>query len=141
MYAGVHIDYSGNDVNADVFLAVLEGNKSAVAGIGSGKVRRIEVATQARCPVDGPEERRVRGLLLLCGCCGQVIASGPNDHVFLFYSDHGSPGVLGMPTGAGGARLVKGEWDTHGWPASPRHLATRAALPKCPQATFCSPTT
>lgn len=30
---------------------------------------------------------------------GKVIASGPNDRVFVFYSDHGSPGVLGMPTG------------------------------------------
>lgn len=30
----------------------------------------------------------------------QVISSGPNDRVFVFYSDHGSPGVLGMPTGA-----------------------------------------
>ncbi|GBG73201.1 hypothetical protein CBR_g12919 [Chara braunii] len=27
----------------------------------------------------------------------KVLASGPSDHVFLFYSDHGGPGVLGMP--------------------------------------------
>eukprot|EP00983_Pelagomonas_calceolata_P098729 1158381-Pelagomonas_calceolata.AAC.2 len=30
---------------------------------------------------------------------GKVIDSGPNDEVFVFYSDHGSPGVLGMPSG------------------------------------------
>eukprot|EP00955_Chlamydomonas_euryale_P095335 364933-Chlamydomonas_euryale.AAC.1 len=30
---------------------------------------------------------------------GKVVASGPNDRVFVFYSDHGSPGVLGMPSG------------------------------------------
>ena len=24
--------------------------------------------------------------------------SGPNDHIFIYYSDHGGPGVLGMPT-------------------------------------------
>lgn len=30
---------------------------------------------------------------------GKVIASGPNDRVFVFYSDHGAPGILGMPSG------------------------------------------
>jgi legumain len=30
---------------------------------------------------------------------GRVIDSGPNDRVFLFYSDHGAPGILGMPHG------------------------------------------
>ncbi|KAH7445918.1 hypothetical protein KP509_01G028600 [Ceratopteris richardii] len=32
------------------------------------------------------------------GGSGKVINSGPDDHIFLFYSDHGGPGVLGMPT-------------------------------------------
>lgn len=65
VYQGVHIDYKGDDVNAETFLAVLEGNTKAVAGKGSGR----------------------------------VVASGPRDRVFLFYSDHGAAGVLGMPTG------------------------------------------
>ncbi|KAG2491775.1 hypothetical protein HYH03_009935 [Edaphochlamys debaryana] len=30
---------------------------------------------------------------------GRVLASGAGDRVFVFYSDHGSPGVLGMPSG------------------------------------------
>jgi legumain len=30
---------------------------------------------------------------------GRVVASGPRDRVFLFYSDHGAAGVLGMPNG------------------------------------------
>lgn len=30
---------------------------------------------------------------------GRVIDSGPDDRVFVFYSDHGAPGVLGMPEG------------------------------------------
>ena len=30
---------------------------------------------------------------------GRVIASGPKDKVFVYYSDHGAPGVLGMPSG------------------------------------------
>lgn len=29
------------------------------------------------------------------GGSGKVVASGPNDHVFIFYTDHGGPGVLG----------------------------------------------
>lgn len=31
------------------------------------------------------------------GGSGKVIASGPKDHVFVYYSDHGGPGILGMP--------------------------------------------
>ncbi|KAK7310727.1 hypothetical protein RJT34_08421 [Clitoria ternatea] len=34
----------------------------------------------------------------LTGGSGKVLNSGPNDHIFIFYSDHGGPGVLGMPT-------------------------------------------
>lgn len=29
------------------------------------------------------------------GGSGKVVNSGPNDHIFIFYSDHGGPGVLG----------------------------------------------
>ncbi|KAJ7570670.1 hypothetical protein O6H91_01G130800 [Diphasiastrum complanatum] len=32
------------------------------------------------------------------GGSGKVINSGPEDHIFVFYSDHGGPGVLGMPS-------------------------------------------
>uniref|UniRef100_A0A0E0L9C2 Legumain prodomain domain-containing protein n=1 Tax=Oryza punctata TaxID=4537 RepID=A0A0E0L9C2_ORYPU len=32
---------------------------------------------------------------------GKVISSGPNDHIFVYYSDHGGPGVLSMPSGEG----------------------------------------
>lgn len=65
VYAGVRIDYSGEDVTAETFLAVLAGDARAVAHKGSGR----------------------------------VLASGPDDRVFLFYSDHGAAGVLGMPSG------------------------------------------
>lgn len=30
---------------------------------------------------------------------GRVLESGPEDHVFVFYSDHGAPGIVGMPSG------------------------------------------
>ncbi|KMZ61502.1 Vacuolar processing enzyme 1 [Zostera marina] len=33
------------------------------------------------------------------GGSGKVVDSKPNDRIFLFYSDHGGPGVLGMPAG------------------------------------------
>jgi len=32
------------------------------------------------------------------GGSGKVVNSGPEDHIFIYYSDHGGPGVLGMPT-------------------------------------------
>jgi legumain len=28
---------------------------------------------------------------------GKVVSSGPDDHIFVYYADHGGPGVLGMP--------------------------------------------
>ncbi|KAG7584852.1 Peptidase C13 legumain [Arabidopsis thaliana x Arabidopsis arenosa] len=62
VYAGVPKDYTGSNVTAANFYAVLLGDQKAVKG-GSGK----------------------------------VIASKPNDHIFVYYADHGGPGVLGMP--------------------------------------------
>ncbi|KAH6831131.1 gamma vacuolar processing enzyme [Perilla frutescens var. hirtella] len=32
------------------------------------------------------------------GGSGKVVDSSSNDHIFIYYSDHGGPGVLGMPT-------------------------------------------
>ncbi|XP_052210969.1 vacuolar-processing enzyme-like [Diospyros lotus] len=34
----------------------------------------------------------------LTGGSGKVVDSGPNDHIFIYYTDHGSAGLLGMPT-------------------------------------------
>ncbi|KAG8375645.1 hypothetical protein BUALT_Bualt10G0121800 [Buddleja alternifolia] len=34
----------------------------------------------------------------LTGGSGKVVDSGPNDHIFIYYTDHGGPGMLGMPT-------------------------------------------
>ncbi|CAL9153032.1 unnamed protein product [Musa hybrid cultivar] len=34
----------------------------------------------------------------LTGGSGKVIDSGPDDYIFVYYTDHGGPGVLGMPT-------------------------------------------
>lgn len=31
----------------------------------------------------------------LTGGSGKVVDSGPNDHIFIYYTDHGGPGVLG----------------------------------------------
>lgn len=31
------------------------------------------------------------------GGSGKVVDSGPNDHIFIYYADHGAPGVLTMP--------------------------------------------
>ncbi|TKR86750.1 hypothetical protein L596_011275 [Steinernema carpocapsae] len=64
-YKGVKIDYRGDDVNRDVFLNVMKGNKAGVQGVGNGR----------------------------------VIDSGPDDHVFIYYTDHGAAGLIAMPTG------------------------------------------
>lgn len=31
----------------------------------------------------------------LTGGSGKVVDSGPNDHIFIYYTDHGGPGILG----------------------------------------------
>ncbi|KAG6391211.1 hypothetical protein SASPL_148964 [Salvia splendens] len=33
------------------------------------------------------------------GGSGKVVDSGPNDHIFIYYTDHGGPGILGTPAG------------------------------------------
>ncbi|XP_067941300.1 legumain-like [Watersipora subatra] len=38
VYEGVKIDYKGKDVTPEVFLAVIQGHKSAVSGVGTGRV-------------------------------------------------------------------------------------------------------
>ncbi|TVU20161.1 hypothetical protein EJB05_36359, partial [Eragrostis curvula] len=35
----------------------------------------------------------------LTGGSGKVVDSGPDDHIFVYYADHGSPGLLVMPSG------------------------------------------
>ncbi|OVA08482.1 Peptidase C13 [Macleaya cordata] len=35
----------------------------------------------------------------LTGGSEKVVNSGPNDHIFVYYTDHGGPGTLGMPSG------------------------------------------
>ncbi len=133
VYKGVVIDYKGESVNSDVFLAVLEGNKTAVKGMGSGKVRQATWQhTQAMSYCLGGRQRGsekgarafatmqesflLHGMTIwrppvrqtcarVCVCVyTQVIDSGPEDRVFVFYSDHGAVGVLGMPTGKAGMR-------------------------------------
>lgn len=62
VYSGVKIDYEGNDVTPENFIAVLTANKTAISG-GNGR----------------------------------VLESGPNDEVFIYFSDHGSPGLIAFP--------------------------------------------
>ena len=66
VYPGVPKDYTGKDVNAHTFYAVLQGDKAKVKN--------------------------------LIGREGKVIASGPEDHIFVNFADHGGPGVLSTPS-------------------------------------------
>lgn len=65
VYAGLVIDYKGDDVTAANFLSVLKGDAEAVKGAGNGK----------------------------------VIGSTSAENIFIFYSDHGAPGILCAPVG------------------------------------------
>ncbi|EAR87483.2 peptidase C13 family protein (macronuclear) [Tetrahymena thermophila SB210] len=60
---GCVIDYQGEDVNPQNYLAILEGRKDKVTG-GNGR----------------------------------VLESGPQDHVFLSFYDHGAPGLIAFPS-------------------------------------------
>jgi legumain len=60
VYPGVPKDYTGKEVDPDVFLSVLKGEKDKVSG--------------------------------------KVIDSGPNDHVFVNFVDHGAPGIVAFGT-------------------------------------------
>jgi len=60
VYEGVKIDYSGNEVTPENFLAVLEGNSTATKG-------------------------------------KKVLEITPQDNVFVFFSDHGSVGLIAFP--------------------------------------------
>lgn len=71
VYAGMPRDYTGSNVNAETFLAVLTGNASAIPAPNGHNVRST----------------------------GKIIAAGPTDRIFVFYSDHGAPGIVGMPSG------------------------------------------
>jgi legumain len=66
VYKGMPKDYTGENVNVDTFLAVLNGKEDVPVALGS---------------------------------TGKTIKSKANDRVFVYYSDHGAPGILGMPTG------------------------------------------
>ncbi|XP_055819310.1 vacuolar-processing enzyme-like [Solanum dulcamara] len=35
----------------------------------------------------------------ITGGSGKVLNSAPNDHIFIYYTDHGGPGIVSMPTG------------------------------------------
>lgn len=63
VYEGVVIDYKELSVEPSIFLHVLEGNKTAVKGKGSGR----------------------------------VLESTKDDNVFIYFADHGAPGLIAFP--------------------------------------------
>lgn len=64
VYEGVKIDYTKTQVTPANFLAVLEGDKSAVKGKGTER----------------------------------VLESTSSDNVFIYFADHGAPGLIAFPT-------------------------------------------
>jgi hypothetical protein len=64
VYEGIKIDYTKTQVTPANFLAVLEGDKSAVKGKGTER----------------------------------VLESTSSDNVFIYFADHGAPGLIAFPT-------------------------------------------
>jgi legumain len=63
VYDGIVIDYKGLAVEPKNFLHVLEGNKTAMHNVGSGR----------------------------------VLESTKDDNVFIYFADHGAPGLIAFP--------------------------------------------
>lgn len=68
VYNGVKIDYSGLYVSPTNFLSVLEGKK--------------------------PKGESLTGSINT----GRVLESKPEDNVFLYFADHGAPGLIAFPS-------------------------------------------
>mmetsp|Transcript_33428 Transcript_33428/g.51314 ORF Transcript_33428/g.51314 Transcript_33428/m.51314 type:complete len:131 (-) Transcript_33428:962-1354(-) len=69
VYEGCNIDFQGEDVTKENFVAILTGDEAAVN-------------------------------LTNANSTSKVLKSGPNSRVFVFFSDHGSPGHLLFPSKA-----------------------------------------
>ncbi|KAJ6317155.1 hypothetical protein OIU76_012832 [Salix suchowensis] len=55
--------------------------------------------TGDNCTVDNLFAVLLGNKSALTGGSGKVIDSGPNDNIFIYYADHGAPGLVGMPVG------------------------------------------
>ncbi|CAB1330507.1 unnamed protein product [Coregonus sp. 'balchen'] len=85
VYKGVPKDYTGEAVTSDNFLAVLKGDSASTKG-GSGNVLKRQVMRVDLC-----SKKACSTYLSL------PVGSGPNDHVFVYFTDHGAPGLLAFP--------------------------------------------
>lgn len=70
VYVGVSKDYTGKAVTPQNFLAILSGNASAI-----------------ECPENESEGR----------CSKKVLKTTDQDYVFVYFADHGGPGILAFP--------------------------------------------
>ena len=58
--------------------------------------------TLFRCPPDQPNQSIPRCLKVLLGKktnegSGKILRTGPNDYVFIYFSDHGAVGLVAFP--------------------------------------------
>lgn len=80
-------------VTPENFLAVLRGDSAKAKGKvikrWAGWVQTWNVPSSNHSLLDSG-----RGVMHLCPLC---LGSGPNDHVFVYFTDHGAPGILAFP--------------------------------------------
>jgi legumain len=72
---------TGEDVYANMPLDYTKDNVNAETFLA------ILTGNETAIPQNGPHST------------GKMIHAGPNDRIFVFYSDHGAPGIIGMPSG------------------------------------------
>ncbi|KAG7673394.1 hypothetical protein Ndes2526B_g03161 [Nannochloris sp. 'desiccata'] len=72
---------TGEDVYSGMPLDYTKNNVNAETFLA------LLTRNQSGIPANGPHST------------GKMINAGPNDRIFVFYSDHGAPGIIGMPSG------------------------------------------
>ncbi|CAB4305079.1 unnamed protein product [Prunus armeniaca] len=80
------IDFSADGENGSPSTAKDKGKRWAILMAGSNGYYNY------RHQVSSSTSQRA-----MTGGSGKVLKSGPNDHVFIYYADDGSAGLLGMP--------------------------------------------
>ncbi|KAA3672006.1 legumain [Paragonimus westermani] len=107
VYAGVEIDYKGEEVTPEMFMRVMKAD-SELNATGKKVLKRYVAIRRRRryqklsefnwsaflSPKSPPSEsEHIHNIVSF------VIHSGPDDNVFVYFTDHGAEGMIGFPNG------------------------------------------
>jgi legumain len=94
VYEGVPKDYTGNTVTAANFLKVMIMIMIMMMMIMVKVMILLLLLLMTNLVVQVLAGESMVGI-----GSGKTLQSGPDDHVFVFYSDHGATGLVAMPVG------------------------------------------